>query len=183
MRAFYGRDGKDQGDFHTAIEVTEVLVERLEDFYLDGPVTLAEAVEPVAPLAVNPFAETFGDEEVLVDRYAEFESHMLRRAPQVRNRIDPEFATELSRSEVKAKPRAAERGPVKSDPAPIERAPAASAKASGPRVILAPVALPISSAGDLLLIEDDDRDSPIVVPGRQFRRLFSRLEASAAFAR
>jgi hypothetical protein len=184
MRAFDGRDGKDLVDFQSAIEVTEDLVGRLEDFDADEPVASgATEGEPAAPLAVNPFAESFPDEEVLVDRYAEFESHMLRRAPQVRNRIDPDFATELSRSEVKAKPIAAERAPGKPDPAPAERAPAASSKGSGPRVILAPVALPISAAGDLLLIEDDDRDSPIVVPGRQFRRLFSRLEASAALAR
>jgi hypothetical protein len=77
---------------------------------------------------------------VLVDRYAEFESHMLRRAPQVRNRIDPDFATELGRSEVKAKARVVDPAPIKSDPAPAERAPAATLRAGGPRVILAPVA-------------------------------------------
>jgi hypothetical protein len=180
IRAFDGRDGKNLGDFQSAIETTEHLVDQLEglDAIDDAPPNLT-ASKPPEPLAANPFDESFGEEEVLVDRYAEFESQMIRRAPKVRNLMDPDLAAQLGRAEVK--PSARTEPPPRAF-AETARPRSADVASPRPRVILAPVALPISSGGELLLIDDDQRASPIIVPGRQFRRLFTRLEATAAYA-
>jgi hypothetical protein len=43
------------------------------------------------------------------------------------------------------------------------------------------IAAPVS-VGELLIVEDDDEAAPAaIIPGKQFRRLFSSLEASGRF--
>jgi hypothetical protein len=178
-RALGERDGKDLGEFHAALDATQEILDAYDE--LDDAIELAPlppAQPPGPPPAVNPFDESFGDEEVLVDRYRDFELHMLRRAPQVRNRRDPEFASALGRAD--------DAYGVKSLKPGVEIVgDRAATLASGAKVIAPAVKLAVApfsdkrqpaSDADLLVIEDD-RASGMVVPGQQFRRLFSRLES------
>ena len=47
------------------------------------------------PVARDPFAEEFGQEESVADRYVQFEMTLLSEAPKVINRLDTAFAAEL----------------------------------------------------------------------------------------
>jgi type II secretory pathway predicted ATPase ExeA len=154
--------------------------------------------DPERPSAENPFDESFDEEEIVVDPYAAFEAEMLRAAPHVVNRLDRAFAGELHRCVQRAAtvpPRAklAEEWPDRSSAAAPLAKPAMTAtaiSAAEDREVDAPFAvqstyrdivmqLPAESASsrELLVIEDDEETTASVVPGKQFRRLFSRLEA------
>lgn len=150
------------------------------------------APDPDPAMAVDPFAEPFDDEEMLIDPYADFESSLLAGAPRVANRLDAAFAAELPLAEPllrlpsTASPSAAcsivcpadelvedateldeleeldEEGPLADEPA--------SARIASSRDV----------PGELLVIDEDDHPAAEVVQARQFRRLFSCLESSAA---
>jgi hypothetical protein len=126
---------------------------------------------PQLPAAGNPFDEAFEEEEIVLDPYAAFETEMLRSAPQVINRLDRAFAGELHR----CVQRAAVRTKVE-------------IMASEP-VLVMPMSEDLRGHGtqadaspttDLLVIEDDEEAVAAVIPGKQFRRLFSRLEAATS---
>jgi type II secretory pathway predicted ATPase ExeA len=126
--------------------------------------------QPAPELATdNPFDEDFEEEEVLVDPYAEFETHLLRSTRHVMNRIDRTFAAELARCEMrKSSPiKPATASPVRSDATASPVAPAAAT--------LQPPASSLQPA----LVVVDDAPAPAVIPGKQLRRLFSTLETAA----
>jgi type II secretory pathway predicted ATPase ExeA len=172
----------------------------------DEPESQPEPPEHPAPAAANPFAEPFAEEEILVDPYSEFETQLVRAAQQVMNRIDRTFAAELARCELRKSKPTGSTG-LAASPADLQSpsveqadrttkspAPAASA------VVAPPTKTPIS-AGPAPLPEyvvaqfptkassantpPNDRPAPgkpgsaAVVPGRQFRRLFTSLEAAS----
>ncbi|MCC6492618.1 MAG: AAA family ATPase [Pirellulales bacterium] len=152
---------------------------------------------PAPPAAENPFEEPFDEEEIVVDPYRAFEADLRQSAPQVWNRLECMFAEELQR----CVQRAAE-GPMAACPAAIgtttAHAPAVAEAAAdaGAEAGLEPCAgeqngyvrlhegleaevhapLPTSS---VLVIEEDGPPRAMVVEGRQFRHLFSALEAGS----
>ena len=150
----------------------------------------APAEEPEQPAASNPFAEPFDEEEIVLDPYAAFESELLRTAPQVINRLDRAFASELhrcvqmatskpapaGRSSTGAKPAAAANAVVSAGTALLEP-PIRLHETRQPEAVNTPAAK--SAASDLLIVEDDDATTAAVVQGRQFRRLFSNLESAS----
>jgi type II secretory pathway predicted ATPase ExeA len=167
------------------------------------------ALEPQAPpAAANPFAEPFADEEILVDPYAGFDVQLLRTAQQVMNRIDRTFAAELARCELrKSKPTGAmglASSPATTAPsvetpltpqaeqlAPVAHAPVTATPMSAKAAPIAPAPLPDAVVAQFQTMATSakapsvDRPSPArpapaaVVPGRQFRRLFTSLEAAS----
>lgn len=179
------------------LDTAELLLESFDQFGSFGALELRAAdppgpppaEEPEQPAATNPFAEPFDEEEIVLDPYAAFESELLRTAPQVINRLDRAFASELHRCVQMAtnKPAPAPR-PAASNAKPAV-APAAISSAvatleapirlheNRPLESIAPAANP--AASDLLIIEDDDASTAAVVQGRQFRRLFSNLESAS----
>lgn len=170
---------------------------------------LLEPEPPAPKIADNPFTEPFAEEEVIVDPYSGFETQTLRAARQVLNRIDRTFAAELARCELRksgppaslltTKPAVASLAPSPPPSAagvpPVpNHAPGPSIQqseepnpASGPVEPQRTASSPPSAAAitappapsDLLIVDDDDSCAAAIVPGRQFRRLFTSLEAAA----
>jgi hypothetical protein len=179
------------------LDTAELLLESFDHFEEFGTLELraadppepAPAEEPEQPAASNPFAEPFDEEEIVLDPYAAFESELLRTAPQVINRLDRAFASELHRCVQMATSKPAPAGRPSGGAKPA----AASAAASAGTALLeqpirlhetrvaeaAPASPAKSAASDLLIIEDDDATTAAVVQGRQFRRLFSNLESAS----
>ncbi len=180
------------------LDTAELLLESFDHFEEFGTLELraadppepAPAEEPDQPAASNPFAEPFDEEEIVLDPYAAFESELLRSAPQVINRLDRAFASELHRCVQMAtsKPEPGARPSSAAKPA----AAAIAAVSAGTALLEQPIRLhetrqanvanapaPKSAASDLLIIEDDDATTAAVVQGRQFRRLFSNLESAS----
>jgi hypothetical protein len=123
----------------------------------------------------NPFAEPFSEEEILVDPYSGFENQTLRSARQVTNRLDRMFAAELARCAPRVnEPGLASPAPA-TKPAMAPPVPSPSPAADEPLAPRSSLLAPLPT--DLLIVEDDDATAASVVPGRQFRRLFSSLEA------
>ena len=137
----------------------------------DDPVA-ADVGEPQQPAAENPFDDRFDEEEVLVDPYADFESSLLAKAPRVFNRIDAMLATQLV---VPAAPRTESAKSIVVEIAETAAPVAAPLPAAAPRL-----SEPAAVARDLLVIEEDELPIAQVVSARQFRRLFSNLEAGMA---
>jgi type II secretory pathway predicted ATPase ExeA len=179
-RALEQRDGKNLSEFDAAIDDTQELLDSYDD-HLETSELDAGGGAAGRPPALNPFDESFGDEDVLVDRYRDFELQMLRRAPQVRNRMDPDFADVLGGATGEYGVRRLQPGVEIVPSAPAR---AAQGEASPPAVKLS-IARPAPAARsgeseEVLIVEDRDRGARTVTPGRQFKRLFSRLESSAA---
>jgi hypothetical protein len=120
----------------------------------------------------------------VLDPYSAFESDLLRAAPQVVNRLDRAFASELHR----CVQRAARKSPDKGS----DRNSAVRAQPCEGPVLIQPSEREIEarslettrpSAAEaiapLLVVEDDDYPAAAVVPSRQFRQLFSKLELAA----
>lgn len=143
---------------------------------------------------IDPFGEAFDEEESLDNRYAAFESQMLRSAPHVRNQLDAAFAADLSRAGVVADINFREicQAAVSDDGEMAgELGEDASEQAVDvdPLEELAPPSLPLATSATppgagpideaLLVVEDDGRPAAEVVPSTQFRRLFSQLESAA----
>jgi hypothetical protein len=138
------------------------------------------------PAAGNPFEESFEEVEIVLDPYAAFETEMLRSAPQVINRLDRAFAGELHRcvqrvAGVKPKPVVAATAPEANMPTSEDLRGHGTQQAAA----VATMAMPALRADaaptpDLLVIEDDEEAVAAVIPGKQFRRLFSRLEAATS---
>jgi type II secretory pathway predicted ATPase ExeA len=186
--------------FDASIEAAEELIDSFDEFdHLE--LRAAEAPEPEeAPgpgrpgsqTAKDPFAEPFEEEEIVLDPYSAFESELLRTAPQVINRLDRAFASELHRC--------VQRAVGKVSAAKVSQH--AHADEGMPHVATVEVAMQSATAdlrhavvraistekvaapaGELLVIEDDDEAGPAaIIPGRQFRRLFSSLEAASSRA-
>jgi hypothetical protein len=147
----------------------------------------SEIESPQLPAAGNPFEESFEEEEIVLDPYAAFETEMLRSAPQVINRLDRAFAGELHRCVQRAagvKPKA-----IVPATAPEMNMPTSEDLGGhGTQVAVATMAtmtIPALRADaaptpDLLVVEDDEEAVAAVIPGKQFRRLFSRLEAATS---
>ena len=165
------------------IDATEQLLQQLQEIDTEI-VAIEQAAEAKQPSHSNPFDEQFAFEEVLQDQYSKFESQLLASAPHVINRMDSAFAGQLNRLELPQ-----EQSLEDADPAPIQESPAPSIQEEIPSPELVPTTpepeveeLPSStpfteSPGDVLVVEDKGRIQAEVVPGRQFRRLFSSLQS------
>lgn len=192
-----GRHTLSADPLDVTLDTAELLLDSFDHFEEFGALELraadplpAPSEEPEQPAAANPFAEPFDEEEVVVDPYSAFESELLRTAPQVTNRLDRAFASELHRCVQRATtaPDAIGRK------APAEKLVDKHAEkltALAPANPPAPVRLHATSepvaptaalgstvASELLIVENDDSTAAEVVQGRQFRRLFTSLEAA-----
>ncbi len=168
----------DLDEFDASIEAAESLIDSFDEFdHME--IRAADPPEPVdAPgpgrpgspdsqTAQDPFAEPFDEEEIVLDPYAAFESELLKTAPQVINRLDRAFASELHRCVQRAVGKPGAAVVATKEIAPVRMLQASAKVAESANV------------GELLLVEDDDEAGPAaIIPGRQFRRLFSSLEAS-----
>ena len=188
------------------LDTAELLLDSFDHFEQFGglelraveplPLPKEEPGEPEKPAATDPFAEPFAEEEVVVDPYAAFESELLRTAPQVTNRLDRAFASELHRcvQRATASPEPIAHKAHAEKPAEkladklagrlSEKVEVAAPPLSGPVRLhdssdsAIPTAGKTAPANELLVVEDDDATAAEVVQGRQFRRLFTSLEAS-----
>lgn len=124
-----------------------------------------------APLARNPFAEDFASEEVVFDQYLLFEEQLLAAAPRVLNRLDTAFAQQLQMCEVEPAPVVS----VVEKPALANRVEPVTIKTEP--VAVAQIAEETEDFGDVLVVEDERSMGPSIVSGRNFRQLFSSLEA------
>jgi len=145
------------------------------------------------PQAHNPFDESFDSEEVLFDQYSSFESQLLASAPRVINRTDTAFAQQLRQCEetvdlsvVNASPQLADAQPERTSDLGVAATFQPSIESSPAededhvQVALQPRTSNNSSA--VLLVEDEGRPNATIVPGQQFRRLFSSLESGSSLA-
>lgn len=139
----------------------------------------------------DPFADSFAEEEALVNRYALFETELLKSAPSVVNRLDGAFAGDLLRAVAAPLASARTAMPIPA-PAPLPQVSAPAAELRAARQSASPASLAddqsepcvaISATRapqpiEFLVVEDDGRGAHKVVPSRQFRRLFSQLESA-----
>ncbi|HEX6962335.1 MAG TPA: hypothetical protein VF175_10740, partial [Lacipirellula sp.] len=187
----------DLEEFDASLDAAEELIESFDEFdhleirAADSPPS-PPAGEPEPTAAQDPFAEPFDEEEIVLDPYSAFESELLRTAPQVINRLDRAFASELHRCVQRAAgkspavqkvhpPAHADEGMPPVATVEVAKPPAtADLRQAAVRVVhAAEKVAPPAHVGDVLVIEDDDEAAmAAVIPGRQFRRLFSSLEAS-----
>jgi hypothetical protein len=150
------------------------------------PCASAEEDAPQTQAAENPFAEPFDEEEIVLDPYAAFEAEMLRTAPQVINRLDRTFAGELHRCVQRAAAKPTVVAAV-SEPE-FEMPTSEDLRGHGTLGTVATMTMPtlradVAATPDLLIVEDDEESVTRVVPAKQFRLLFSRLEAGAGAGR
>ena len=173
-------------------DATDHVKEQLDQ--LDS--TKIESASPQAsstPLSRNPFEEVFDSEEVVLDRYLEFEGQILASAPRVLNRIDTAFAQQLREyevaelhaaleshnEEVSAQLAVATREMV----AETEDRPAEALRAveeTAEEAIVPAEISALDSPRELLVVEDENRPNVAVVPGQKFRQLFSSLESGGS---
>lgn len=97
-----GRSDLDELIVARASEEEEVLIADSTELDLEdeavaavpaAPPQKAEPVVAAAPPVVDPFAEEFDEEEVVLDNFAGWDNMFRNEAPRVQNRRDPEFAT------------------------------------------------------------------------------------------
>lgn len=132
-------------------------------------------------VAHDPFAEHFGQEEAVADRYVQFESALLAEAPQVINRLDTAFAGELKElasaclaeieSEVPSTENAVHTESLYLDEIDTELDPEEDHHRQEVEAILS------TSPEELLVVEDERTTRAELVEGSKFRQLFSSLEA------
>jgi hypothetical protein len=175
----------DEEDFESKFDETEHLLESFSEFdHLEIRADDPAPAEQDPPAAKDPFAEPFDEEEIVLDPYTAFESELLRTAPLVFNRLDRAFASELHRCVQRAVSETSARGKSPGEGS-LGRS---SVKSAGSvRVVQTlesvekaprPDATSVAPA-ELLVIDDDEESAAAaVIPGKQFRRLFSSLEAN-----
>jgi hypothetical protein len=111
----------------------------------------------------------------VLDPYSALESDLLRTAPQVINRLDWAFASELHRCvqravEKTAAPRKAQH--IQADVSMAQSSTVELAKPQAAHVVHALAQAESKHGGELLIIEDNEEStSAAIIPGRQFRRL------------
>ena len=121
--------------------------------------------------AKNPFLEQFDSEECLLDPYSKFESLLLSSAPKVVNRHDTFFAQQLQQFEIAETPTITtsanenHKDDSIQQPLPDESSECATM-----------TEIPVEVPGDLLVVEEEFDKKIEVVPGNNFRQLFSSLQ-------
>jgi hypothetical protein len=156
-------------EFFDSIQETEELVAKFTEFDIT-------ANAYVAPVARNPFAEDFASEEVVFDQYFQFEDQMLSVAPRVINRLDTAFAQQLRQCEIEL---ASVEEPIHHQPVSHLALPRTKVEPAVATIAVEPeFADPAINYGDVLVVEDERPVAAAIVPSRNFRQLFSNLEAA-----
>lgn len=176
--------------FVETFDATQQLMEQLQEIESSGRVSIPQkAAEP--ELSQNPFQESFETEEVVLDRYVTFETHLLATAQRVVNQVDTAFSQQLSHCEVIETPVVTsypEKPLTTLDTAPQPIGPIVPATLEESTLAVGAMIsdsldaanVPSSSEpGSLLVVEDQDRSNITVVPGDKFRHLFSSLESGS----
>ena len=170
----------DDSESVETVDATEDLfdqLERLDHASLPVEVELVESI----PAAQNPFEEVFPAEEVVLDQYSVFESDLLANAPRVINRLDTAFASQLRECLVDHPSENLVQGSVvaalsSADEDCLDEEDTQLDAEDDVDVLLAADSRPAADPGELLIVEDEGRPQVKVVPGRQFRQLFSCLD-------
>lgn len=158
-------------------DATEELFEQLDNLHSFAGDVQVEQVAG-APTAYDPFAESFGSEEVVFDQYAAFECELLASAPRVINRLDTAFAGQLRELALPQEVTEAGGTPV-AEPVVLDDVDTElDAEDVEPEVRIAEESLAEHEPGEVLVVEDHRRAHATLVPGRKFRQLFSSLEAA-----
>ena len=165
-----------------SIDVTEQLLDQIEAIDTDN----ASETEQLTPLAYDPFEETFGSEEVVLDQYLAFECELLATAPRVINRLDTAFAGQLRKlahPEISVCLAASETEPMPTDSAVAkEKYDEIDTEVDiddEKETHLTTESVASPEPGDLLVIEDEGRPQVQLVQGKQFRQLFSTLQSQS----
>jgi type II secretory pathway predicted ATPase ExeA len=88
------------GELDTRLDVIEATLKAI-DGDDDRAAQFAKQIETPRPVALDPFAETFADEEEVVDRLARLEANVLANRPLVRSAEGRELSALLKRHETK----------------------------------------------------------------------------------
>ncbi len=167
-------------------DATEQLLAQLHE--MDAAEGKSEITTSVEIAARNPFAENFESEELVLDRYATFESLLLAEAPKVVNHTDATFADQLKELEITDTPASLpqlgdhEHTNAQSQSQDLRETelPTFSEYPGAESLSLcsdeATAATMPEEPGEVLLIEDNERPQTSIVQGQKFRQLFSRLE-------
>ena len=147
-----------------------------------------ESIEVSIPEAArDPFAEEFGHEEIVLDRYTSFETGLLSDALQVTNMLDTSFAAELQSaaseiSEVAVNtPKPEEVEPaLRLELSPLEEIDTELDPEEDDEILEESHPMVATEPGDLLVLEDERRSRAELVSGGKFRQLFSSLESRQA---
>ena len=155
-----------------AFNATEDLLAQLNQMEQDGCVsepTVASTMPPASTTPVNnPFLEEFDSEECLLDQYSEFESQLLSSAPKVVNRYDTFFAEQLQQFEI-----------TETATMTLDEDAKLQSLRTEPSEAKGETEDPQEIPGALLVVEDEAVEKIEVVPGKQFRQLFSSLQSDA----
>ncbi len=187
---------QDETEFVETFDATEQLLEQIEKLDSTSDVSQEgvsqEETAPVAPAAYDPFQEAFGSEEVVLDQYLAFECELLATAPRVINRLDTAFAYQLGEFAIQDvstdstgtteattttmttdAPTSSEFNPLEVDDSDTELDPEEGVET------LAVDSHAERDPGDVLVIEEEGCAHVQLVPGRQFRQLFSSLQSQS----
>ncbi|NOY30200.1 MAG: AAA family ATPase [Planctomycetes bacterium] len=170
--SLYSSQSGPEACYAETFDATEQLVEQLHELETAGSVA-------IPPLSQNPFAESFDSEEVVLDRYLEFEDQLLATAQRVLNQVDTTFAQQLSHCEVNDCEMGETALTCETTTTQLEEiAPLVCDSLSEEPVAEEPLVCEseLSELGELLVIEDLGHSAEVkVVPGSKYRQLFSSL--------
>lgn len=176
-------------EFVEVLDVTEQLLGQMKE--LDSVTGAAQEDAPIMealPVAYDPFQEAFGSEEIVLDQYLAFECELLTSAPRVINRLDTAFACQLQDFAVQDAPLAATEAinlteasdastPMNADPVQHDDFDTELDSEEDAEVLLVTDSQDELDLGEVLVIEDESCSRVQLVPGRQFRQLFSTLQS------
>lgn len=197
-------------ELNTAAALPESLLEVEEiPTSVESAVALDSATAALDSSRVeDPFDEPFDDEEFVLDQYATFDAELWAGATAVVNALDAAFALDLGRAARDDEPghslptytvhpphdgvdppvileqngfvaqeyAAADRDETGGEEVDVVRA---ADDHEGPTSVALPDPESVDR-GEVLVVDEDDRPGPEVVPSRHFRRLFSQLESAQA---
>ncbi len=168
----------EEADVVGTFDATAQLLEQIEE--LDSANDAPQAETPqAAPVAYDPFQEAFGSEEIVLDQYLAFECELLATAPRVINRLDTAFACQLRDLVVEDAPIDLTGVADVIETQQDEEFDTELESSEDVEMHLATDSHAELDPGELLVIEDEGRPDVHLVPGRQFRQLFSTLQSQS----
>ncbi|MCG8450689.1 MAG: AAA family ATPase [Pirellulales bacterium] len=153
---------------------TEDLLKQLSQMEQMEVKTTVESTAADSPVS-NPFLEDFDSEEIVLDRYSTFENLLLCSAPKVLNQDDTTFAEQIQQFEVSV-PAGIEEEEDHQLGSPCVETSKTGAVCQDVTSIQEETPTEIGP-GELLIVEDETSSKVDVVPGKQFRQLFSSLQS------
>lgn len=174
---------QEETEFVETFDATEQLLEQIEK--LDSANGVSQ--EETTPVAYDPFQEAFGSEEIVLDQYLAFECELLATAPRVFNRLDTAFSSQMQDFAIQEVP-VSSTGVLTSSSISstdfdgtdfdTELDPELDPEEDAEMCLTTDLKAE-PNPGEVLVVEDEGRAVVKLVPGRQFRQLFSSLESQS----